>query len=84
MAMRMVLVVSILCATVLAGCGGVWMNAEYSRLVDETAALSAETARRAEGRELDPNQMAAALRAQACVWGKLVDARDGKAPGETK
>jgi len=80
----MVLVVSILCATVLAGCGGVWMNAEYSRLLDETAALSAETARRAQAGELDPNEMAAALRAQAGVWAKLVDARDGNAPGGTK
>jgi hypothetical protein len=55
------------------------MNADYSRLLDQTAALSGETARRAKAGQLDPNEMAAALAAQADVWNKFVAAREGTA-----
>jgi uncharacterized lipoprotein YmbA len=82
--MKRILWATVLLAVVLAGCSGVWMNAEYSRLLDETAALSAETARRAEAGLLDPNEAAAALRAQADVWQKFRDARDARAPGESR
>jgi hypothetical protein len=61
----------------LAGCGGVWMNPEYSSLLDETASVSAETARRAEAGLLDADQTARALRLQAEVWRRFQAARDG-------
>lgn len=75
---------AILLAVTLAGCSGVILSADYSRLLDQTAALSAETARRADLPESDAlgltrADMAAALRYQAEVWLKLRDARDGKA-----
>ena len=62
----------------LAGCRGVIMNAEYSALLDHTAALSLETAARAEGGQLAPADMAQALTSQAVAWQKFQDARDGK------
>ena len=65
---------------VVSGCGGVLLNAKYSQLLDETAALSEETARRAERGDLDANSMVQALRYQADVWQKFRDGRDGLAP----
>jgi len=76
--MKRLIVMALLCAVLTAGCSGVWMNAQYSRLLDETAALSDETARRANNGQLDPNEMAAALTVQAGVWNKFVAAREGK------
>ena len=78
--MRRAIVLVVLCAVVVSGCNGVILNAKYSQLLDETAALSQETARRAERGALDPNQMAQALRHQANVWQKFRDGRDGQAP----
>lgn len=72
----------VLFAAVLGGCSGVMLNAEYSQLLDETAALSRETADRAAAGKLDPNQMSAALTYQAGVWQRFRDARDGTAPDE--
>ena len=62
----------------VSGCGGVVLSADYSRLLDQTAALSAETAARAERDELTPDQMKAALIVQADVWRRFQDGRDGK------
>jgi hypothetical protein len=76
--MKRLIVTGLLCAVLLTGCGGVWMNARYARLLDETAALSDETAVRAKAGRLDPNEMADALAAQADVWNKFVTAREGK------
>jgi hypothetical protein len=78
---RIVLVAMVL-AVLLAGCNGVILNPEYSSLLDETTALSRETARRAEAGLLDPNVMVHALRAQANAWQYFQDARDGRGPGE--
>ncbi len=77
--MKQKIVLVLLCAVCLTGCGGVWMNADYSRLLDQTAELSVETARRANTGQLDANEMAAALAAQSDVWNKFVAAREGKA-----
>jgi hypothetical protein len=77
--MKRTIVLVLLCAVCLTGCGGVWMNADYSRLLDQTAELSGETARRAKAGQLDPNEMAAALVVQADVWNKFVAAREGTA-----
>jgi len=64
---------------VCAGCSGVWMNAEYSQLLDKTVALSKETAARAEAGSLTEADMKASLTVQAAVWQRFKDARDGKA-----
>lgn len=59
------------------GCG-VMVTAEYSRLLDETAALSEQSAVMAENDQLSEQQKTAALRKQATVWKKFQDARDCK------
>ena len=76
--MRRWILVLLVPAVLLAGCSGVLLNAEYSQLLDETAAVSAETARRADAGTLDPNEMVTALKAQAGVWARFQDARDGR------
>ena len=76
--MRQTLILIIVAALLVGGCSGVIMNAEYSQLLDETAALSAETADRAEQGKLSSEEMAQALRLQATAWQKFRDARDGK------
>ena len=63
---------------VLAGCSGVWMNAEYSALLDKTAALSTETALRAKDGVLTKEQMTVALLKQAQTWQKFKAAKDAK------
>ena len=45
MTMRTYLCVAVVLAVVLGGCSGVILNAQYSQLLDETTALSVETAR---------------------------------------
>lgn len=74
---RLVLVALAVALVLVAGCGGVWMNARYSELLDRTAAVSAETADRAESGKLDCEQAKLALRAQAEVWSLFKKARDG-------
>jgi len=66
----------------VAGCNGVYLNAEYSQLLDETAAWTNEAACRAEDGRLDPNETARALRLSADHWRRFQDARDGRAPDE--
>jgi uncharacterized protein YcfL len=61
------------------GCSGVIMNASYSKLLDQTAALSQETADRAVAGTLSPDDMKAALVSQAAVWQHFRAGRDGKA-----
>ena len=80
--LMLLLIVAVLCAT--AGCGGVVMNAEYRQLLDETAALSAETAARAQAGKLTTDEMAQALAAQAQTWQKFKDARDGRADDDAR
>ena len=74
---RALLVMVLVIPFVLSGCG-VWMNPNYSELLDRTAVLSAETARRAEAGELAPEEMVAALKMQAETWQRFRNARDGK------
>lgn len=76
--MKRVLCVLAVLIVLLAGCSGVIVNAEYSQLLDETAALSAETAHRAEQGKLAAPEMVDALKAQADLWQRFKDARDGK------
>ena len=78
--MRHWLIAPLLAAAMLtgSGCAGVLLNAEYSRLLDETTVLAEETARRAEAGRLDAAAMRRALRSEADVWQKFRDARDGR------
>lgn len=75
--MKRLLVVSLV-LLVLSGCSGVWMNSTYSSLLDRTAAVSAETAARADAGKLTPDEMKQALADQAVVWQRFRDARDGR------
>jgi hypothetical protein len=82
--MKRTIVLVLLCAVCLTGCGGVWMNAEYSGLLTSTAQLSAETAYRANAGQLTPDEMKQALTSQSIVWAKFVDAKNcvfNKSPG---
>lgn len=76
--MKNIVAILIVCL-LLAGCSAVTMNAEYSQLLDKTAALSAETAARAEQGKLTEAEKTQALSAQAKTWQLFRDARDGKA-----
>ena len=72
-----------LAVAILPGCGGVWMSAEYSALLDETAMLSAQTAALAEARAIDEATMVRALVAQAETWRRFRNARYGVAEPQT-
>jgi len=61
----------------LAGCNGVQLSAEYSTLLDKSAALSAEAANRAEAGQLSEADKTAILRKQATTWQLFQNARDG-------
>ena len=74
--MKRTIVLVLLCAVCLTGCGGVWMNAEYTGLLTSTAQLSAETACRANAGQLTPEEMKEALTSQSIVWARFVDAKN--------
>ena len=63
------------------GCD-VQLSPEYSQLLDRTALLSEQTAQRARDGRLSDEQMVQALTAQAAVWKRFQDARDGVADYE--
>lgn len=67
----------IVVAIVAVGCNGVVLNPEFDRLLDQTADLSAETARRAHDGKLTSGDMRDALIYQASVWQQFRNARDG-------
>ena len=75
--MKKMLIVLVL-AVLVSGCSGVILSPKYSALLDKTAALSAETAVRAQGGELSEADKTAALVKQAQVWKEFQAARDGK------
>jgi len=64
-------------AASLPGCNGVVLSAEYSKLLDQTADLSAETARRAQAGTLPAGDMRDALIWQAYVWRQFKHGHDG-------
>lgn len=69
----------VLCATAaVPGCSGVTLNADYSQLLDETAAMSWTVADRADAGHLDTNCMKQSLRWNARCWRMFQDARDGR------
>lgn len=75
----LLVLVMVLVIGVLPSCGVV-MNSTYSTLLDQTAALSVETAKRAQTGTLTPADMTLALQAQANTWALFQGARDGKTP----
>jgi len=78
------LIVVLAClAAILPGCNGVVLSAEYSKLLDDTADLSAETARRANAGTLEVELMTAALAKQARTWYEFQCGRDGVKPDPT-
>ena len=70
----------VLPALTLGGCSGVIMTPTYSRLLDETAALSGAFANSADANTCPPGDMRRALRWNADAWKRFVAARDGQAP----
>jgi len=77
--MKRKILAMVLATVFLVGCNGVWMNARYSQLLDQTAALSQNTADRAAADTITCDQMKEALAAQAEVWEQFRAARDGRA-----
>ncbi len=71
------LVILLICVCFLAGCNGVWMNAEYSSVLDQTTALSETTAARANDGTLSCDEMKTALTLQAETWKQFKNAKDG-------
>jgi hypothetical protein len=69
--------VAIVAFVLLTGCNGVQLSAEYSTLLDKSAALSAEAANRAEAGTLSEADKTAILRKQATTWALFQNARDG-------
>jgi len=65
---RMILMLALVGLMLLPGCSGVLLSREYSLLLDTTADLSIETARRANAGTLSPELAAAALTKQAHTW----------------
>lgn len=68
---------AIVAFVLLTGCNGVQLSAEYSTLLDKSAALSNEAATRAEAGTLSEADKTAILRKQATTWQLFQNARDG-------
>jgi len=68
---------AIVAFVLLTGCNGVQLSAEYSTLLDKSAALSNEAATRAEAGTLSEADKTAILRKQAVTWQLFQNARDG-------
>ena len=78
--MKCVLILCLTAACLLAGCSGVILNSTYSTLLDESAAIAAVAAERADANALSVGDMKAAIRYEAGVLRRFQDARDGRAP----
>ena len=74
------LAVACFMVAMMLGCSGVIMNAQYSSLLDETAAWSANMAARDTAGSLTPEQKSEALQGNAALWERFRDARDGRSP----
>lgn len=72
---RMILLCLVL--VMFSGCG-VYVNAEYSQLIDRNVATGDEMAARARDGALDPNEMTRGLEWNAAAWHKFQDAKNGK------
>ena len=70
------LMILVLVGLMLAGCSEVLLSQKYSLLLDTTADISIETARRANAGTLSPELAAAALTKQAHTWYAFQCGRD--------
>jgi len=70
------LVASCLLVVVMNGCA-VYMSPTYSRLLDKTTSWSAEVSTRAEQGKLSEAEQVKALSANAALWQKFKNAKDG-------
>ena len=70
------LMILALVGLLLAGCSEVLLSQKYSLLLDTTADISIETARRANAGTLSPELAAAALTKQAHTWYAFQCGRD--------
>ena len=75
--MKRVLLVVLLAAFFAAGCGGVWVNAEYRVLLDKTTAWSEAVAKRGEVNEMTLEEAVKFLRLNATLWRDFQDASVG-------
>ena len=73
----LVLILTAMLVVILAGCNGVWTNAEFSKLLDEAAVLSKVDAEKAVAGEMTPEQMVRSLSMQADIWRLFKNAKDG-------
>lgn len=62
---------------IVGGCNGVWTNAEYATLIDQSAAMSKEASTRAVAGTMTCDEMKVALTLQAETWQKFKNAKDG-------
>ena len=80
--LTLVVLASIVLLTVLvsqSGCSGVILTPTYSKLLDDTAAISTALANGADANQCSPADAKKALRWNADAWARFVSARDGKA-----
>ena len=70
------LVVVLVLTVVLSGCA-IYMNPTYSNLLDKTTAWSVEVSSRAEAGKLTEEEKTEALKANAGLWEKFRNAKDG-------
>jgi len=75
--MKRLLAVVLISCLVVSGCGVV-MSAKYANLLDQTTAMSAEVARRAETGQMTQDEMVRALKLQAETWAQFKAAREGR------
>ena len=76
---RWIAVVTLAALLLVMGCSGVSMNAEYSRLLDDTVIYADDAVRRVDAGEWTPENMTTAIHILAKRWHRLQDARDGVA-----
>lgn len=73
------ILIMVFLALSFAGCSGVWMNAKYANLLDQSCGWAQEAVDRADANQLTPDEMKRALATDANFLRLFRDARDGKA-----
>lgn len=71
------LILLLLLVVMLSGCNGMWMNSNYSKLLDRTNQLAKQSAIRASGHTLTLPQAETIIIGNANLWQRFVDAKDG-------
>ena len=79
---RTLLVVVLVSAIFVAGCGGVWVNSEYRELLDKTTEWSAVAAKRGEVGDLSLEDAVKLLGQNATLWRDFQNASLGLVEGD--